>query len=73
MSQRIGCCLEETKTPLCDTLCPIHNCVREKGPDTCADCMQSDGYPTLRSITANSPSVFGNPNCLRESRRNKTN
>ena len=39
-----GCRIEGAKTPFCDRLCPVHNCVREKGLDTCADCAQMDGY-----------------------------
>ena len=26
-----GCRIEGAKTPFCDKLCPVHNCVREKG------------------------------------------
>ena len=25
-----GCRIEDAKTPFCDKLCPVHNCVREK-------------------------------------------
>ena len=35
-----GCRVGGSKTPFCDKLCPVHNCVREKGLDTCADCGQ---------------------------------
>ena len=42
-NQLIGCCG-------LDKLCPVHNCVREKGLDTCADCGQMDGCPTLGRI-----------------------
>ena len=30
-----GCRMEGAKTPFCDKLCPVHNCVRKKGLDTC--------------------------------------
>ena len=53
-----GCRIEGAKTPFCDKLCPVHNCVREKGLDTCADCGQMDGCPTLGQIAANSPAVL---------------
>ena len=56
----IGCCIEGAKTPFCDKLCPVHNCVREKGLDTCADCGQMDGCPTLGQIAVNSPFVLEN-------------
>ena len=56
----IGCRIEGAKTPFCDKLCPVHNCVREKGLDTCADCGQMDGCPTLGQIAVNSPFVLEN-------------
>ena len=55
-----GCRIEGAKTPFCDKLCPVHNCVREKKLDTCADCAQMDGCPTLGQIAGNSPSVLDN-------------
>ena len=33
-----GCRIEGAKTPFCDKLCPVHNCVREKGLDHCGQC-----------------------------------
>ena len=61
-----GCRTEGVKTPFCDKLCPVHNCVREKGFATCADCPQADGCPTLGRIAANSPFVLENLKRLRE-------
>ena len=60
-----GCRVEGAKTPFCDKLCPVHNCVREKGLDTCADCGQMDGCQTLGRIAANSPFVLENLRKLR--------
>ncbi len=53
-----GCRTEGAKTPFCDRLCPIRGCVREKGLETCADCPQMEGCPTLGRIAANSPSAL---------------
>ena len=53
-----GCRVEGPKTPFCDKLCPVHNCVREKKLDTCADCAQWEGCPTLGRIAVNTPSVL---------------
>lgn len=53
-----GCRAAGVKTPFCDTLCPVRNCVRQKGLDTCADCEQMDGCPTLGQIAANTPAVL---------------
>ena len=61
-----GCRMEGAKTPFCDRLCPIRRCVRERGLDTCADCAQMDGCPTLGRIAANNPSA---PENLRRLRR----
>lgn len=61
--------VEGAKTPFCDKLCPVHNCVREKGLDTCADCRQMDRCSTLGRIAANSPSVLENLKQLREAKR----
>ena len=55
-----GCRVEGAKTPFCDKLCPVHNCVREKGLDTCADCKKMDECSTLDSIAKNSPFVLEN-------------
>ncbi len=63
-----GCRIEGVKTPFCDKFCAVHNCVREKGLDTCADCTQMDGCPTLGSIAANSPFVLENLKRLREAK-----
>ncbi len=55
-----GCRMDGAKTPFCDLLCPVHNCVRGKGLGTCVDCGQMDGCPTLGQIAANSPFVLEN-------------
>lgn len=62
-----GCRVEGTKTPFCDSLCPIHSCVRERGLNTCADCAQMDACRTLQRITANDPSALENLKQLRGS------
>ena len=61
-----GCRIEGAKTPFCDKLCPVHNCVREKRLDTCADCAQMDGCPTLGQIAVNSPFVLDNLKQLKQ-------
>ena len=55
-----GCRIEGAKTPFCDKLCPIHNCVREKKLDTCADCSQMNRCQILGRIAENNPSVLEN-------------
>ncbi len=51
-----GCRTEGAKTPFCDRLCPIRSCVREKGLDTCADCLRMTECQTLGRIATNNPS-----------------
>ena len=63
-----GCRIEGAKTPFCDKLCPVHNCVREKGLDTCVDCGKMEECPTLGQIDANSPSVLDNLEQLRDAK-----
>lgn len=53
-----GCRLEGIKTPFCDKLCPVHNCVREKKLDTCADCKEMERCKTLGCIAINNSSVL---------------
>lgn len=60
-----GCRMKGAKTTFCDSLCSIHNCVREKGLDTCADCLHMDTCQTLGRITANNPSAMENLKRLR--------
>ena len=62
----MGCRIDGVKTPFCDKLCPIHNCVREKGLETCADCEQMEECPTLGQIAASNPFVFENLKRVRE-------
>ena len=64
-----GCRIDGAKTPSCDKLCPVHNCVREKGLDTCADCAQMDTCQELGRITSNNPSATKNLNQLRQSKQ----
>ena len=64
-----GCRIAGAKTPFCDKFCPVHNCVREKELDTCADCGQMDGCPTLGLIATNSPFVLENLKKLRNAKQ----
>ena len=66
-----GCRIDGAKTPFCDKLCSVHNCVREKGIDTCADCGHMNACPTLGSIAENSPVVLENLKRLREVKQKK--
>ena len=65
-----GCRMEGSKTPFCDKLCAVRNCVRKKEFDACADCPQMDECPTLLQIAVNSPCVMDNLKRLREAKKN---
>ena len=64
-----GCRIDGAKTPFCDKLCSIHNCVREKGLDTCADCAQMNVCQELGRIASNNPSAMENLKQLRRSKQ----
>ena len=68
-----GCRIKGAKTPFCDKFCPVHNCVRKKRLDICADCEQMDGCPTLGRIATNSPFVLENLKKLRNVRQCEIN
>lgn len=49
----MGCRADGVKTPFCDKLCPIRQCVLQKGFATCGDCPELDGCSTVGEIIAN--------------------
>lgn len=46
----LGCRTEGVKTPFCDKLCPIRQCVLKKGLATCGDCPDRGGCPTVGAV-----------------------
>ena len=58
-----GCRIEGAKTPFCDKLCPVHNCVREK--------LRADGrmpnagaHRRKQSVRAGKPEAVETGRCL---------
>lgn len=47
-----GCRANGRKTPFCDKLCPIKQCVLSKGYETCGDCPELESCQTIKMITA---------------------
>lgn len=45
-----GCRVDGAKTPFCDKLCSVHNCVREKRLDTCVRVDVLDHAGILRDV-----------------------
>ena len=46
----VGCRAEGVKTPFCESLCPIRQCVLKKGLATCGDCPDRGGCPTVGAV-----------------------
>ncbi|MBR4462975.1 MAG: DUF3795 domain-containing protein [Erysipelotrichaceae bacterium] len=55
-----GCRLEGVKTPYCDFICPIRQCARAKGYETCADCTEMDTCEKVAAIHVNNPQARNN-------------
>lgn len=59
-----GCRADGIKTPFCDSMCEIRQCVLKKGYATCADCPDSDGCAVLGAITNASEEARSNLKAL---------
>lgn len=57
-----GCRADGTKTPYCDSLCPIRKCALGKGHETCGDCSAMTGCQTVGMVLANNAAALGNLN-----------
>ncbi len=65
----VGCRIDGVKTPFCDKLCTVHNCVIKNGFNTCADCAQLTDCSTLSKISTNSPFALENLKRLRNEKQ----
>ena len=54
-----GCRIDGAKTPYCDSLCPIRQCVLSRGYETCAGCSE------LKSCEKDGMIIRNNPDALR--------
>lgn len=61
----MGCRADGVKTPFCESLCEIRQCVLKKGFETCADCPNMKTCKTVGMILSNNPDAMHN---LREER-----
>ena len=59
-----GCREEGAKFGYCD-LCGIRGCVKSKGYDTCADCVELDTCPILKQVTEHLPEASENLKSLK--------
>ena len=53
-----GCRVNGRKTPFCDKLCPIKQCVISKGYESCGDCQELETCQTVKMITGNNPDAL---------------
>ncbi|HBX24693.1 MAG TPA: hypothetical protein DEF61_00090 [Firmicutes bacterium] len=56
----LGCRVDGAKTPYCDKLCPIRNCVKTKKLDTCASCREMESCKKVEKIIGNNPIALNN-------------
>ena len=56
----LGCRTEGVKTPFCDKLCPIRQCVFKKGLATCGDCPDIKGCKLVEMIISNNSDALKN-------------
>ncbi len=48
-----GCRVDGVKTPYCDSLCPIRQCARGRGRETCGGCEELETCGKVGMILAN--------------------
>ena len=48
-----GCRASGIKTVFCDRLCPIRQCARKKGFETCGDCPSMETCETVGTVLSN--------------------
>ena len=56
----VGCRIEGSKTPYCESLCPIRQCAMEKKAETCSSCAEMETCEKLATITGNNPDAAQN-------------
>ena len=56
----MGCRVDGVKTPFCDSLCPIRQCILEKGFETCGICGGMETCKKLAMITGNNEAALRN-------------
>ena len=53
-----GCRLDGKKTPFCDSLCPIRQCVIKNKFETCGDCDELQTCEKIKMITSNNEAAL---------------
>ena len=55
-----GCRMDGAKTVFCDKLCPIRQCARGKGRETCGECGEWETCEKLSVVIRNNPDARRN-------------
>lgn len=53
-----GCRVEGVKTPFCEKLCPIRQCVIKKHLDSCSDCISLLSCEKIKMIISNNKEAY---------------
>ena len=54
----LGCRVDGPKTPFCEKLCPIRQCVIKKNLKTCGDCSELDSCEKIQMVISNNKEAF---------------
>ena len=49
----VGCKIDGVKTPYCESLCPIRQCVLKKGFENCGECKEIKDCSSIKMIIDN--------------------
>jgi len=55
-----GCRMNGVKTPYCESLCEIRKCALKRKLETCGDCPEIHGCPTVGPVIEYSPEAREN-------------
>ncbi len=56
----VGCRIDGSKTPYCESLCPIRQCAMKKQIQTCGSCAEMGTCEKLAAIIGNNPDAIRN-------------
>ena len=54
----VGCRVDGVKTSYCDSLCPIRQCAKKRGFETCGSCSEMDSCKKVGAIIKNNPRAY---------------
>ena len=55
-----GCRADGVKTVYCESLCPIRQCARKKGVETCGECPEMETCRIVGAVHSNNPEAKKN-------------